>query len=66
MRGADTLRRPAEVAEAEMALLATRTPAELISVWWRDCDCFPDGSEEREHLQEVYTEKLRKLGALHG
>lgn len=47
-----------------MALMATRTPAELISVWWRDCDCFPDGSDEREHLQEVYTEKLRKLGAL--
>ncbi len=48
---------------AANALKATKTPDELISVWWRDCD--GSTGEVRERLQEVYADKLKSLGAMH-
>jgi hypothetical protein len=65
MRGAAFLKSsaPAEHAAA-LALRATKTNDELVSVWWRDCEQF-DG-EARERLQAIYAVQLRKMGALHG
>lgn len=52
----------AEEAAAADALRATKTLAELQSVWWRDAGAF-DGAA-RERLQIVYAAQLRSLGVL--
>jgi hypothetical protein len=64
MRGAAVLRQPlpATIESAEQSLRATRSSDELTSVWWRDCDGFE--GEHRVRLQAVFTEMLRRFGAL--
>ena len=66
MRAASFLKSPlpATVESAAMALRSTRTPEELVSVWWRDADAFEGAARER--LQAIYNEQLRRMGALHG
>lgn len=52
----------AEEMEARMSLRMAKDRAELIAAWFVNCDHF-DG-EQREKLQDIYSQCLRKLGAL--
>ncbi len=54
----------AEEMEARMALRMAHDKPSLIAAWFLNCDRF-DG-DARVRLQDIYTERLRKLGALHG
>lgn len=53
-----------EEMEARMSLRMARDRTALTSAWFLNCERF-DGVA-REKLQAIYTECLRKLGALHG
>lgn len=66
MRGAAVLKQPlpATIDSAEMALRSTRNTDELQSVWWRDAEQF--SGDARVRLQDVFADKLRSFGALHG
>ncbi len=53
-----------EEMEARMSLRRARTTDELASAWRINCDHFQGVARER--MQAIYTNCLRKLGALHG
>jgi hypothetical protein len=53
-----------EYEAAKVALAGAKQPGDLVSAWWGYCDKF-DGPP-REELRRLYTEQLRRLGALVG
>lgn len=52
----------AEEQSAAMALRAATNKAELVSVWWRDCDHHTGAARER--LQAVYAERLTRFAPM--
>lgn len=53
-----------EEMEARMSLRRARTTDDLAAAWALNCDHFR--GDARLKMQAIYTNCLRKLGALHG
>lgn len=53
-----------EEMEARMSLRTATNRTELITAWFLNCDHF-DG-EARVKMQNIYSQCLKKFGALHG
>lgn len=54
----------AEEIQARLSLRSARNKEELALRWQTDCDHFT--GEARTKLQDIFTQKLRSFGVLHG